>query len=62
MSRDLVQVARRADIAVISVDNPPVNTITAAVRAGLARGLDELAGLAGIKAVVLRDASRRLRA
>src|SRR5207253_2475959 len=28
--------------------------ITAAVRAGLARGLDEVAALAGIKAVVLR--------
>src|SRR5947208_12776757 len=54
MLKDLVQVARQADIAVISVDNPPVNTITAAVRAGLARGLDEVAALAGIKAVVLR--------
>src|SRR6266702_642946 len=54
MLKDLVQVARQADIAVISVDNPPVNTITAAVRAGLARGLDEVAGLAGVKAVVLR--------
>src|SRR6266566_4604496 len=54
MLKDLVQVARQVDIAVISVDNPPVNTITAAVRAGLARGLDEVAGLAGVKAVVLR--------
>src|SRR5207248_2601244 len=48
MLMDLVRVARRADIAVISVDNPPVNTITAAVRAGLARGLDEVASLAGL--------------
>ena len=54
MLKDLVQVARQADIAVISVDNPPVNTITAAVRAGLARGLDQVAGLAGVNAVVLR--------
>ena len=54
MSTDLVRVARQADIAVISVDNPPVNTITAGVRAGLARALDEVAALAGVKAVVLR--------
>src|SRR6266571_5305373 len=54
MLKDLVQVACQADIAVISVDNPPVNTITAAVRAGLARGLDQVAGLAGVNAVVLR--------
>ena len=54
MSRDPVRVARQADVAVISVNNPPVNTITAAVRAGLARGLDQVAALAGVKAVVLR--------
>ena len=54
MSRDPVRVARQADVAVISVNNPPVNTITAAVRAGLARGLDEVAALPGVKAVVLR--------
>ncbi len=40
-------------IAVITVNNPPVNTITAAVRNALSAALDELAGLSGIKAVVL---------
>ena len=34
MAGDIVEVAREGEIAVISVNNPPVNTITAAVRAG----------------------------
>ncbi len=41
------------EIALIIVHNPPVNTIDAAVRAGLRRALDEIAGRAGVKAVVL---------
>jgi 3-hydroxyacyl-CoA dehydrogenase len=38
-----VSIARRDGIAVLTVDNPPVNTITAAVRADLNWALDELA-------------------
>jgi 3-hydroxyacyl-CoA dehydrogenase len=53
MAADIVTVTCEAEIAVISVDNPPVNTITAAVRAGLGRALDEIAALSGIKALVL---------
>ncbi len=49
----LASVAIQDGIAVITVNNPPVNTITAAVRSGLNAALDELAGLSGIKAVVL---------
>ncbi len=40
-------------VAVITVDSPPVNTITAAVRAGLDQALNEIAALAGARAVVL---------
>ncbi len=53
MAADIVNVTREHDIAVISVNNPPVNTITAAVRTALGRALDEVAALSGIKAVVL---------
>jgi 3-hydroxyacyl-CoA dehydrogenase len=38
-----VSISRRDGIAVLTVDNPPVNTITAAVRADLNWALDELA-------------------
>jgi 3-hydroxyacyl-CoA dehydrogenase len=41
------------DIAVISVNNPPVNTITAAVRNELAAALDALERLPAVRAVVL---------
>ena len=40
----IVQLQRHGDIAVIVVDNPPVNTITAAVRAGLREALDARGG------------------
>ena len=53
MAADIVNVTREDEIAVIAVNNPPVNTITAGVRAGLGRALDEVAALSGIKAVVL---------
>ena len=41
-------------VAVITVNNPPVNTITAAVRAGLNQALNQLAALTGVRAVLLR--------
>ena len=53
MEAGIVNVTRERDIAVISVNNPPVNTITAAVRAALGRALDEVEALSDIKAVVL---------
>jgi 3-hydroxyacyl-CoA dehydrogenase len=50
----IVSLATDGEIAVISVNNPPVNTITAAVRQELSSALDGLGQLAGVKAVVLR--------
>jgi 3-hydroxyacyl-CoA dehydrogenase len=53
-NQPIVRVERDGDVAVIIVNNPPVNTITAAVRTGLSAALDELAGLPGVRAVLLR--------
>jgi len=50
----IVRLQRDGQIAVITIANPPVNTITAAVRAGLSAALDELARLPDIQAVLLR--------
>src|SRR5262245_60568356 len=52
----IVQIQRHDDIAVIVVDNPPVNTITAAARAGMREALDALAADKSGRAVVLRCA------
>jgi 3-hydroxyacyl-CoA dehydrogenase len=35
----IVELQRHGDLAVIVVDNPPVNTITAAARAGMTEAL-----------------------
>jgi 3-hydroxyacyl-CoA dehydrogenase len=50
---NIVDVKLVDGVAVMTVDAPPVNTITAAVRAGLDQGLDEVAKLSGVKAIVL---------
>jgi 3-hydroxyacyl-CoA dehydrogenase len=50
----IVRLQQDGDIAVIVANNPPVNTITAAVRDGLNQVLDELATLRGVRAVLLR--------
>ncbi len=52
----IVDLQRHDDIAVILVDNPPVNTITAAARAAMTEALKQVAADASIKAVVLRCA------
>jgi 3-hydroxyacyl-CoA dehydrogenase len=41
-------------VAVLSIDNPPVNTITAALRGGLSAALDQVASMAGVRAMLLR--------
>ena len=41
------------DIAVITLDNPPVNTLAHDVRKGIAAGLDKALGDASVKAIVL---------
>jgi 3-hydroxyacyl-CoA dehydrogenase len=49
----VVRVERNDDIALVIANNPPVNTITADVRAGLARALAEVKSATGVRAVVL---------
>ena len=50
----IVQTQRHGDIVVIVVDNPPVNTITAAARAGMREALESVAADKSARAVILR--------
>jgi 3-hydroxyacyl-CoA dehydrogenase len=52
----IVDLQRHDDIAVILVENPPVNTITAAARAAMTDALKQVAADASISAVILRCA------
>ena len=53
MGSNIVTLAMDGDIAVITVSNPPVNTITAAAREGLFTAVSDIRGRTGIGAVVL---------
>ena len=53
MSSQCVRVERDGELALIVAHNPPVNTITADVRAGLREALDAIRSSADIRAVVL---------
>jgi 3-hydroxyacyl-CoA dehydrogenase len=53
MSISPVTVSMDGDVAVISVDSPPVNTISAAVRAGLFAAVADIRARSGVAAVVL---------
>jgi 3-hydroxyacyl-CoA dehydrogenase len=53
-----VRMVQVDDVAVITVDNPPVNTISAAVRSGLNEALEAIRQLAGVRAVLLRCEGR----
>ncbi len=53
MSSRIVTLAMEGEIAVISVNNPPVNMISAAARQGLFAALVDIRSRAGISAVVL---------
>ena len=50
---NIVTVGYEGDIAVVTVDNPPVNTINAAVRAGLAAAVAEISARRGVNTAVL---------
>jgi len=53
MSSNVVTLTMDGDIAVIAVNNPPVNTITAAVREGLSAAVSGIRARSGVRAVVL---------
>ena len=51
MSSNVVSVAVDRDIAVVTVNNPPVNTITAGVREGLFAAVADIRARSGLKTV-----------
>ncbi len=53
-----VQVSREGSVAFVTLDNPPVNAIGRAVRAGLMDALDEIESAVGLSRVVLSGAGR----
>jgi 3-hydroxyacyl-CoA dehydrogenase len=55
---DLVQLTRDNDIAVITVNNPPVNALSPGVPEGISNALDEIARDESTKAVVLIGGGR----
>ncbi len=54
----VVSVQRHGDVAVIAMDNPPVNALGIALRSGLMDALSELRGEAGLRAIVLAGTAR----
>jgi 3-hydroxyacyl-CoA dehydrogenase len=50
---DLVQVTKNGDIAIITINNPPVNALSPGVPEGLGDAIDQIAKDAGVKAAVL---------
>lgn len=55
---DEVRVTKDKEIAVITIDNPPVNAISPAVQDGIAAAIDQINGDASVKAAVLIGAGR----
>ncbi|MBL4641320.1 MAG: enoyl-CoA hydratase/isomerase family protein, partial [Verrucomicrobiales bacterium] len=55
---EVVHMARDGEVGIILIDNPPVNALGAAVRAGLAGALESLGSDPAIKAIVLGCAGR----
>jgi 3-hydroxyacyl-CoA dehydrogenase len=53
---DVVTIDRHKEIAIIKIDNPPVNALGHLVRQNLAAALDEIAGDDRIRAIVLTGA------
>jgi 3-hydroxyacyl-CoA dehydrogenase len=56
MTSTLATVRDVGNLAVVTIDNPPVNTITAPLRAALRAALDSLNGRQGLRGVLLRCA------
>jgi len=53
-----VNVELRGDLAIITIDNPPVNALSQPVRSGVAAAMEEVDGNEAVKAVVLACAGR----
>jgi len=55
---EVVNVSMQGEIAVVTVDSPPVNTLSREVRAGLKAAFESLRGKSNVKAVVLACAGK----
>jgi 3-hydroxyacyl-CoA dehydrogenase len=55
---DVVYLSRDNDIAIITVNNPPVNALSQGVRAGIAEAIEQFAADASLKAAVLIGAGK----
>ena len=55
---DLVHVTKTSGIAVITIDNPPVNALSPGVPTGIAKAIDQVENDDGVKAAVLVGAGR----
>src|ERR1051326_8455259 len=55
---DVVHLSRDNEIAIITVNNPPVNALSQAVRAGIAEAIEQFAADASLKAAVLIGAGK----
>jgi len=55
---DLVEVSRQGDIAVITINNPPVNALSPGVPEGIARAIEQVNHDDSIRAAVLLGAGR----
>lgn len=58
MTENLVQVTRDGDIAVITINNPPVNALSPGVPEGIAEALERIAQDDEVKALVLMGAGK----
>ena len=54
----VVETQRQGEIAVIRMDNPPVNALGHALRVGLEKAFAEANADAGVKAIVLTETGR----
>ena len=50
---DLVQVTKNGDIAVITINNPPVNALSPGVPEGIAEAIEQIGKDPGVRAAVL---------
>src|SRR6202451_4427435 len=55
---DLVQLTKENDVAIITINNPPVNALSPGVPEGISEALDQIAEDDSVKAVVLIGGGR----
>ena len=55
---DLIQLTKENNVAVITINNPPVNALSPGVPEGISESLDQIAQDASIQAVVLIGGGR----